>query len=150
MSDTSEYVGAPVVILTSVSKKRFALGEAGVWKLAETAQDVLYRYRVAPSYCYEYLSPSVFAMTGHTAEEFYANADLPMQCVHPDDVHLLIRNHQGPVEDIPVSVLLRWIHPDGRIVWSEHRRMLILDAERRLIAVEGIARDARSLVGVVA
>ena len=41
---------------------------------------------------------------------------------------------------------MRWVHPDGRVVWAEHRRVPIRDAKGKLIAIEGIARDITDLV----
>ena len=38
-------------------------------------------------------------------------------------------------------VTLRWCHPDGRIVWAEHRHLPVFDADGNLIAIDGIARD---------
>ena len=90
----------------------------------------------------------MLALTGHTATEFYANPDLLTDCIHPDDLHLLAPNHRGAAGDLAESVLLRWIHPDGRIVWADHRRVLSLDADQRLIAVEGIARDVTESVAL--
>ncbi len=33
------------------------------------------------------------------------------------------------------------MHPDGRIVWAEHRRVPVRDGSGRLIAIEGVARN---------
>ena len=41
---------------------------------------------------------------------------------------------------------MRWVHPDGRVVWAEHRRVPIRDARGKLVAIEGIARDITDLV----
>ena len=44
------------------------------------------------------------------------------------------------------TMTLRWIHPDGRVVWAEHRQVPVYDASGQLVAIEGIARDVTELV----
>ena len=39
------------------------------------------------------------------------------------------------------AIQLRWVHPDGRIVWADHRRVPIIDQRGRLVAIEGVGRD---------
>src|SRR5215217_1175891 len=48
------------------SEERFRL-------LAENARDVIFRYRLAPTPGYDYVSPSIEALTGYAPEEFYAD-----------------------------------------------------------------------------
>ncbi len=108
--------------------------------LAENALDVIYRYRVHPAFSTEYISPAAAAICGRKPEEFLANPDLGFQLVHPDDrtVAMAMRVHPRDFED---SYRLRWLHPDGRVVWAEHRDRPVFDAEGRLVAIEGIGRD---------
>jgi signal transduction histidine kinase len=44
-------------------------------------------------------------------------------------------------DDLARVATIRWIHPDGRIVSAEHRRVPVLDSTGRIVAIEGIARD---------
>jgi PAS domain S-box-containing protein len=115
------------------SESRFRL-------LAENAQDVIYRYRVAPTRGVEYVSSAVLAITGHRPEEFYADPNLAAKIVHPDDRPHVMADQQDAAK-LHESLILRWIHPDGRIVWAEHRRVKILDEAGRVIAIEGVGRD---------
>jgi PAS domain S-box-containing protein len=113
--------------------------------LLEHARDMVYRARFVPTRTIEYVGGAVEAITGHTAAEFYADPDLPQRIVHPDDIALLT----GSLESgtlVPPTVTVRWIHPDGRLVVAEHRRMAVYDADGRIVAVEGIARDITVLV----
>lgn len=114
----------------SESEARFRL-------LAENAQDVIYRYRLSPTPGFEYISPSVIAVTGYTPEEFYADPDLSTRMVHPEDRPLL--------EALPSpsgqSVVLRWERKDGRTIWTEQRIVPIFDDAGALVAMEGIVRD---------
>jgi PAS domain S-box-containing protein len=115
--------------------------------LAENASDLIYRYRLFPSVKYEYVSPSALQLTGYSPEEFYAQPMLSFRLIHPADVHLLgdseklirekakLSNVKGP------ELILRWIKKDGSVIWTETRNKPIFDANKRLVAIEGISRD---------
>ena len=125
--------------LLAASESRFRL-------LAEHARDAVYRYRVTPPRGSEYVSPGILDLTGHTPEEFYADADLGVKSVHPDDRHLVAQALQDDTSQLRELVVVRWIHPNGRIVWAEHRRVAVRDDQGRLIAIEGIGRNVTERV----
>jgi PAS domain S-box-containing protein len=108
--------------------------------LIENAHDMVYRTRLYPTWAVEYCGGAVFAITGHTAAEFYADPDLPRKTVHEDDRPLVWGQRNDPSQLQPV-IVLRWIHSDGRVVYAEHRRVPVFNAAGQMIAVEGIARD---------
>jgi signal transduction histidine kinase len=106
---------------------------------------MVYRYRLSPTRGTEYVAGAVRDITGHTAAEFYADPDLTMKSVHPDDRPLVWTDRQQPSPLMPVT--LRWVHPDGRIVYAEHRRVPVVDpATGAVVAIEGIARDVTARV----
>jgi PAS domain S-box-containing protein len=105
---------------------------------------MVYRTRIFPRLAIEFVSDAATSITGHTPAEFYADAWLPARAVHPDDAHLVRPPAKGT--RLRPQVLLRWIHPEGRIVWAEHRRVPVYDDAGRLIAIEGIARDVTEQV----
>lgn len=109
-------------------------------RIAENAPDLIYRYRAHPEPGFEYVSPAAGALTGYTPEEHYADPDLGMKLVHPDDRPILDRARSGAV-DPTTPLTLRWIRKDGSIVWTEQRNVPIVDDEGRVVAIEGIARD---------
>ncbi len=111
------------------SEERFRL-------LAENAQDVVFRYELSPTPGFSYVSPSIARITGYTPEEYYADPDLILKAVHPQDQALLDRKSlfSGPI-------ILRWIRKDGASIWIELRSTPIYDANINLVAIEGIARD---------
>jgi PAS domain S-box-containing protein len=109
--------------------------------LLDHAPDLIYRYGVAPSRTLHYINAACRAITGRSQEEFYASPELALTCVHPDDRHLVLDAFQDDPAKLRLAVLLRWIHPDGRVVWAEHRRVPIFDAHGQLVAIEGIGRD---------
>jgi PAS domain S-box-containing protein len=115
------------------SEERFRL-------LAENAQDLIYRVRVWPTLGFEYVSPAATPITGYTPEEHYADPELGLKLVYPDDRHLLESITRSPT---PRSqpIVMRWLRKDGRIIWTEQRNVPIYDETGRLVAIEGIARD---------
>ncbi len=115
------------------SEERFRL-------LAQNAQDIIYRYEFAPERRFAYVSPAVLPITGHTPEEHYADPDLGLKRVHPDDRHLIQSMLEGEIK-AGQPLILRWLRKDGTIIWTEQRNVPIYDQEGRLIALEGIARD---------
>jgi PAS domain S-box-containing protein len=107
--------------------------------LAEHAQDVIFRYRVAPSRGFEYVNPAVAALTGYTPDEHYADPDLGFKLVHPDDREKL--ESMLGAESPGGLLTVRWIRRDGAVVWTEQHNVPIRDHEGQLVAIEGIARD---------
>jgi PAS domain S-box-containing protein len=109
-------------------------------RLAENAEDLIYIYRLLPERKFEYVSPSVFFMTGYTPDEHYANPDLGLQMVHADDRGKLADVVAGRI-DPRQPLTLRWVRKDGRTIWTEQRNIPITDASGRVVALQGIARD---------
>jgi PAS domain S-box-containing protein len=62
-------------------------------ELVEHTQDLIFRYGRDPLGC-EYINPAVKDMLGYTPEEFYADPQLALKIVHPDDRHSLEANFQ--------------------------------------------------------
>jgi PAS domain S-box-containing protein len=108
--------------------------------LAENARDVIYRYRVHPTFETEYVSPAATAICGRTPEEFAADPELSFRLIHPDDRSKALAMREDP-ERFTAPIVLRWLHDDGRIVYVEHRNTPVFDADGRLVAIEGIGRD---------
>lgn len=122
------------------AERELAQSEERYRALAESAQDLIYRYQLYPERRFDYVSPSALEMTGYTPEEHYADPDLGMKLVHPDDRPLLERMAQGQVEGDGI-LTLRWIKKDGSVIWTEQRNTQLYDETGRLVALEGIARD---------
>ena len=110
-------------------------------RLLENARDVVYRYRVTPPRGYDYINSACVALTGRHPQEFYDNPDLILSCVHPDDRALVSEAFQEDPAKLQLAIQLRWVHPDGKIVWADHQRVPILDPSGRLVAIEGVGRD---------
>lgn len=108
--------------------------------IAEHARDLVYRVDLLPERHFSYVSPAATRITGYTPEEHYANPDLGFELVHPDDRPRLNALMQR-ADAFAAPIVLRWRRKDGRLIWTEQTNTPIVDAEGRLIAIEGIARD---------
>ena len=70
--------------------------------------------------------------------------DLPRKSVHEDD--RLFGGDAPTRAQLPPVVILRWIHPDGRVVHAEHRRVPVYNDAGQMVAIEGIARDVTEFI----
>ncbi len=106
--------------------------------LLERIPDIVWRYRLAPRRGFEYVSPSVFGVTGYTPAEHYADPDLGRRIVHPDDAPLIdaVLRSAEPV----LSLTIRWRHRQGHIIVTQQRISFIRDADGAAVAVEGVGR----------
>jgi PAS domain S-box-containing protein len=109
-------------------------------RLAENADDIIYRYEFEPKRGFTYVSPAATKITGYTPEEHYEDPDLGFKFVHPDDRQILERLSKGKDND-RTTVALRWVRKDGQVIWAEQKNILLYDEEGNLTALEGIARD---------
>ncbi|MFC7528526.1 PAS domain-containing protein [Actinoplanes sp. GCM10030250] len=113
------------------SEERFRL-------LAEHAQDIIFRYRLSPTPAMEYLSRAVEAITGHTADDFYADPQLIFRCVEPEDRTIFEQSWRSPQ---PGTMTVRMRRSGGDPVWIEQRASSVAGETGEAVAVEGIMRD---------
>ncbi|MCL5966278.1 MAG: PAS domain S-box protein [Deltaproteobacteria bacterium] len=128
------------IILLFFQKTRDALSrsEERFRLLAENARDIIFRYRLRPTQGFEYMSPSVAAVTGYEPADFYREPALLGRIVHPGDAPVLEEIRSSPGAALPE---LRWVRRDGSEVWIELHNVPIHDGSGDLVAIEGIARD---------
>lgn len=108
--------------------------------VAAHADEMIYRLRIRPHRRVEYMSPGAVRILGLSASEVVSAPVRTLARVHPADrnrLHELLASAPDPSQ----RITLRWRHPDGRVVWAEHRRLPVYDDERNLIAIDGVARD---------
>ncbi len=108
--------------------------------MLRNARDIVYRIELAPVRRFSYISPAVTRIAGYTPEEVYADPEIALRFIHPDDLPLLEAVFRGEfVPDRPL--MLRWLRKDGAVIWVESQNVPIRDEKGLLIAIEGIARD---------
>jgi two-component system sporulation sensor kinase C len=108
--------------------------------LTENAVDVIYRYRVLPEAKFEYISPSIFEVTGYTPEEYYADAKLFTKLIHYEDLSMFKKHTDNSwTNDLPLEY--RLIHKNGHNVWIEQNFNPVHDEKGKLIMREGILRN---------
>ncbi|WP_242492650.1 PAS domain S-box protein [Methanolobus psychrotolerans] len=121
------------------AERKLSESEERFRRLAENANDLIYRYEFAPKRGFTYVSPAATKITGYSPQEHYEDPDLGFKLVHPDDRQLLESMSKGDPDR--TTATLRWIRKDGEIIWSEQKNVFIYDENGNLIALEGIARD---------
>lgn len=141
-SDIPAYIYTTFEDITEQREMEEALrqSEERFRRLAENAQDFIYRYRLLPTVGHDYVSPGLTRMMGYTPEELYARPELLLTEVHPDDRLQLEAHFQGALS-FTEPLVIRWRHRNGTWVPIECRDTPIYDEAGRLIAIEGIARD---------
>lgn len=121
------------------SRRELAESETRFQELVEDADDVLYRRSLVPTPRFDYLSPGVTAVAGEGPDRFYADPDLWLRRVHPDD--RLAAGSTVPLGPGHTAVVTyRWAHPEKGWVSVEDRRTGVFE-DGRLVAYHGIARD---------
>lgn len=116
-----------------LSEKRYRL-------LAENARDVIYRVKLYPEIKYDYVSPSVYHLTGYKPEDFYTNPTIhnllfdrdkqvDSNCVNPS-----IKSFDKPI-------ICRLLTKGGSLIWCEQRVVCIMNDQNEITAIEGIARN---------
>ncbi|WP_434385530.1 PAS domain S-box protein [Melittangium boletus] len=110
-------------------------------RIAENASDVLYRYQLAGTRSFAFVSGVVTKNLGFTPEEHYRDSLLWHRRVHPDDLEVLEQFLSEPQRVADTPQVVRFTKPDGRTVWLQHVVTPVLDPGGMCVAVEGIARD---------
>ncbi len=91
---------------------------------------------------FKYINSASTKIVGYTPEEHYADKELGFKIIHPDDASKLLKLVKDLVEEKePVRIELRWIHKNGKVIWTEQINIPVFDKNGKVIAIEGIARD---------
>ena len=98
---------------------------------AENAVDIIFRYKLLPEAKFEFISSSVYAVTGYNPEEYYADSELFFNSVHPDDA--LSVNDYFTASDHPGEPLaFRLFNKNQKIVWVEQKCASTCDNANRV------------------
>ncbi|HEX2172736.1 MAG TPA: ATP-binding protein, partial [Dehalococcoidia bacterium] len=108
-------------------------------RLADQAQDIIYRYEVRPNPGFTYMSPALTRVVEYTPQDAYADRDFAAKLVHPDDLPTLQAMLKGQLAREPTT--FRFFHKRGHLVWVEVLTVPVYSDDGTLLAIEGIARD---------
>ena len=139
--DSSFYLG---IVMDVTEKRRWQKtleeSEERYRRLAENADDIIYRVEILPEQKFTFVNQAVEKITGYTPREHYDDPGLGLRIVHPEDRHLVEEGWKDKTF-FNRPVRLRWITKEGRTVWTEQHNVPLYDEKGRLFAIEGIARD---------
>ena len=122
------------------TNKALRLSEERFRRLAENAADIIYRYRLQPTPGLEYISPAVTQILGYSVDECYTRPELMNEVIHPLDRDRVARMFQER-ESWRDPLVLRCLHRNGAVIWTEQRVVAVLNEQGEMIALEGISRD---------
>jgi len=107
--------------------------------LVESAQDLVFLYRLLPEPGFDFVSPSAAEMTGYTPEELRADPDLVDRLLDPGVLGLLGSDRSVTAFSQTWDVGVR--RKDGTVVWTSQRLSPVYGGTGRIVAVQGIVRD---------
>ncbi|MGC9035426.1 MAG: response regulator [Verrucomicrobiia bacterium] len=120
--------------------KKLQETEQLVSNIMQNTRDMICRFMLKPQPRFVYVNPASTNIIGYTPEEHYADPYLCLKIVYPDDKPILekfFKNDAKP--DKPVIV--RYIHKNGSIVWTESLLSPVYDADGQIAGFDSITRD---------
>jgi PAS domain S-box-containing protein len=117
-----------------INEERFRL-------IADNATDMISRIQMAPTIRTDYVSPSCFRLTGYKQEEFYADPNLGLEIIHPDDREFLNDHVMSGNKENQKPITIRMIRKDSRRIWIEQTHAMISNEQGEPLAIHLIARD---------
>ena len=112
-------------------------------RLAENAEDIIFRYRAGKTPKFLYLSPSVKKITGYPLEEFYAHPQLWSERILAagEEARGDTGNDRSGFFLSQTGLKICFLRKDGKTAWLEQRVVLDKNGSREKDTVEGIIRD---------
>jgi PAS domain S-box-containing protein len=100
-----------------------------VWSIAADTYETLY------------LNPAAERIYGRTASAFYADPQLFMNIVHPEDRPRVAQLLPELIEKGTMAIQYRVVRPDGEVRWLEDNTAIARDADGRPVRFDGVASD---------
>jgi PAS domain S-box-containing protein len=95
----------------------------------------------ADTYKTLYLNPAAERIYGRTASAFYADPQLFMNIVHPEDRPRVAQLLPELIEKGAMTIQYRIVRPDGEVRWLEDHGAIARDAGGRPVRFDGVASD---------
>ncbi|MGB7414139.1 MAG: CBS domain-containing protein, partial [Thermosynechococcaceae cyanobacterium] len=108
--------------------------------ILDSLEDVIWSV-TADSFELLYLSPAAEHIYGRPSADFYANPDLWLQIIHPEDQHQVKAWNEVLLETGHNECEYRIVRPDDSIRWILGRAKVIYDADGGAVRIDGIASD---------
>ncbi len=113
--------------------------------IAENATDVIFLYSLKPKQEFQYITPSIEAMTGYSPYDFYSDPSFYMQIVAPAFYEKISSIFNGDnITKQPLSKTFEIIHKNGSNLWVQVNVSSIFD-KGVPIAIEGFIRDITTM-----
>ena len=109
-------------------------------RLAESLPHGAYVLRLAPDRAFEFVNPGMEVATGFSPADYYANPDLALERVHPDDRERFEQLREDP-DGLDGPIEVRWRDAAGEWRWIAPMAVAVRNAGGELIAVQGTVRD---------
>jgi PAS domain S-box-containing protein len=87
------------------------------------------------------MSPACEMVLGRPASDFFANPDLNMEIVHPDDLIFVKTGYAILFKGQPLDQEFRVLHPNGTIRWVEAKIKPALNDLGQLVRFDGVISD---------
>ncbi|MHB0856004.1 MAG: PAS domain S-box protein [Anaerolineae bacterium] len=120
--------------------------EARFRAVLDISNDAIYKFDIASS-TYEYLSPSIVAVTGFRVEDVLRRGWLRYgERIHPEDRDAAFAYYHRMIAEAREGdrhwrVAYRWLHQDGTYRWFSENYSLVRDAGGSPVSVVGTLRD---------
>ena len=111
--------------------------------LAENATDVIYQFSFYPAPHFEYVSPSIYNLTGYSPALFYKNVQLAAKITHPDDRDKvkILRRIINPNDNKSKLLTFRIITSTGEIIWVEQSTNTFYDENNIGLVCKNDSKD---------
>ena len=91
--------------------------------------------------CFDMVSSSCEDVYGYTPQDFTTNPNLWREMIHPDDLPIIAANEHLVRAGKKFTIEYRVIRKDKKVIWLEVKLIPILDANGKLVRMEGCATD---------
>ncbi len=139
----------PIVISNAVAQNRYlreqaALRDAEIkyQSLVEQISAVVFLDDINEAETTLYMSPRIEELTGYTSEEWRADPDIWIKCVHPEDQERITQEYaRSHKYGTAFAEEYRMIRRDGRTIWIKEDTNLIRDKDGNPSYWQGILLD---------